>query len=332
MRGSFRVREVCKRLALAVLATAICCPASAQSANNYPNRTVKVVSPYAPGGPSDLAARLVADRLTAHFGQSFIVDNKPGANGAIGVQAVMQSAPDGYTLLVHGSAGVTIYQAVTKQPAFETLRDLTPISTVTFYDLILCAPPEAPFHDFKGFVAYAKANPGKVSYGSAGVGAMNHIGTEWLKDLVGIDVVHVPYRGDAPVAADLITGTLGVAFVSSNVALPYIRPGKLTALAVPNKQRLASLPDVPTIAELGYPTFDLRPWAALFGPAKLPAPIIESLRAALQEELAKPGVQQRLTELGIEAGTSTPDELANAIKTATANWRNVATKAHIEVE
>jgi tripartite-type tricarboxylate transporter receptor subunit TctC len=332
MRGICQISGVCKLIALASLVTALSAVAIAQQSGTYPDRIVKLVVPYAPGGPTDLAARVVAERLSARYGQSFIVDNKPGANGVIGVQAVTQSAPDGYTLLVHGSAGVTMYQAVTRQPAFETLRDLTPVTIVTYFDLILCAPPDAPFRDFKGFLVYAKEHPGKLSYGSAGIGAMNHVGTEWLKDLAGIELVHVPYRGDVPVASDLLNGTLGIAFVSSNVALPYIRSGKLKALAVPNKQRLAALPDVPTIAEQGFPMFDLRPWAAVFGPMKLPAPIVENLGKTLREELARPELQQRLVELGMEAGTSSPDELANVIKTTTEQWKSIATRAHIEVD
>ena len=145
-----------------------------------------------PGGTSD--------RRQAHheFGQSFVIENKPGANGAIGVQMLIAAPADGYTLLMHGSAGVTIYPAVMKQPAFDPLRDLTPITLVDYFDLILCVNPELPMKDVKEFVAYAKANPGKLSYGTAGVGAMNHVGTEWFKTMTGIDIVHVPYRGDAP--------------------------------------------------------------------------------------------------------------------------------------
>jgi len=221
-------------------------------ARDWPDHPVRVVVPYAPGGPLDLVARLISEKLGARFGQSFVVENKPGANGAIGVQSVMASPPDGYTLLLHGSAGVTIYQAVMKQPAFDTLRDLTPISLVIYFDLILCANPALPFRTVKEFVAYAKANPGKLSYGTAGVGAMNHVGTEWFKGIAGIDIVHVPYRGDAPVAADLAAGVLGVAFVSSNVAIPLIKAGKLRALAAPSRRRIAVLPDMPTMAEAGY--------------------------------------------------------------------------------
>src|SRR5204862_6318162 len=172
-------------------------------AADWPERPVKIVVPYAPGGPVDLVARLVGDKLAARFGQTVVIDNKPGANGAIGVQAVMAAPADGYTLLMHGSAGTTIYPVVMRHPAFDTLRDLTPITLVVYFDLILCANPELPFKTVKEFVAYAKANPGKLSYGSAGVGAMNHVGTEWCKMMTGIDIIHVPYRGDAPVANDV---------------------------------------------------------------------------------------------------------------------------------
>lgn len=218
------------------------------------------------------------------------------------------------------------------QPAFDTLRDLTPISTVAYFDLVLCANPELPFTDVRSFVAYAKAHPGKLSYGTAGIGAMNHVGTEWFKAIAGIDIVHVPYRGDAPVAADLIGGTIGVAFVSSNVAIPFIRSGKLRALAVPRKTRLAVLPDVPTMAEQGYPNFDLRPWVAFFGPAKLSPDIVASLNDALKELLATPDVAERLATLGMIATWTTPGDTAATIKANIALWKDVAGKAHIVVE
>jgi tripartite-type tricarboxylate transporter receptor subunit TctC len=301
-------------------------------AADWPNRPVRVVVPYAPGGPVDLVTRLVSEKLGARFGQSFVVENKPGANGAIGVQAVMASPPDGYTLLLHGSAGFTIYQAVMAQPAFDTLRDLTPISAVVYFDLILCANPALPFKTVREFVAYAKANPGKLSYGTAGVGAMNHVGTEWFKTMAGIDIVHVPYRGDAPVAADLTAGVLGVSFVSSNVAIPLIHAGKLKALAVPSRQRIAVLPDVPTMAEAGYPDFDLQPWTALFGPAGLDKTIVASLDGALKQILAEPAVVERLAQLSMTPAAATPEQLTSMIEKSIALWKSVAAKAKIVVE
>ena len=301
-------------------------------AADWPDHPVRVVVPYAPGGPLDLVSRLVSEKLGAQFGQSFVVENKPGANGAIGVQSVMSSPPDGYTLLLHGSAGVTIYQAVMRQPAFDTLHDLTPISLVAYFELILCANPALPFKTVKEFIAYAKANPGKLSYGTAGVGAMNHVGMEWFKSLAGIDVVHVPYRGDAPAAADLAAGVLGVAFVSSNVAIPLIQAGKLRALAVPSRRRVAVLPDVPTIAEAGFPGFDLQPWAAMFGPAGLDKRIVGSLDGALKQIVAAPDVAQRLAQLSMTAAATSPEELAALIEKSIALWKGVAAKAKIVVE
>jgi tripartite-type tricarboxylate transporter receptor subunit TctC len=302
------------------------------AAAGWPDHPIRVVVPYAPAGPVDLVTRLVGEKLGARFGQSFVVENKPGANGAIGVQSVIASPPDGYTLLLHASAGVTIYQAVMKQPAFDTLRDLTPISLVCYFDLILCANPALPFRTVKEFVAYAKANPGKLSYGTAGVGAMNHVGAEWFKSMAGIDIVHVPYRGDAPVAADLAAGVLGVAFVSSNVSIPLIRTGKLNALAVPSRHRIAVLPDVPTMAEAGYPDFDLQPWAALFGPAGLDKSIVSSLDGALTQILTEPDVVQRLAGLSMTAAATTPEQLAAVIGKSITLWKGVAAKAKIAVE
>ena len=301
-------------------------------AAEWPERPVKIVVPYAPGGPVDLVARLVGDRLGSKFGQSFVIDNKPGANGAIGVQALMAAPNDGYTLLLHGSAGVTIYQAVMRNPAFDTLRDLTPITLVVYFDLILCANPEMPFNTVKEFVAYAKANPNKLSFGSAGVGAMNHVGTEWFKMMAGIDIVHVPYRGDAPVAADVASGTLGVSFVSSNVALPLIKAGKLRALAVPSRKRLAVLPDVPTMAEAGYPDFDLQPWTGLFGPAGLDKGIEAKLSAAMKEILGEREIVERLAGLSMTPGYTTPAEFEAMIRKSVELWKGVAAKAKVSVE
>jgi tripartite-type tricarboxylate transporter receptor subunit TctC len=298
----------------------------------WPERPVRIVVPYAPGGPVDLVARLIGDKLATKFGQGFVIENKPGANGAIGVKMLMAAPADGYTLMMHGSAGVTIYPAVMKQPAFDTLRDLTPITLVDYFDLILCADPEQPIKDVKQFVAYAKANPGKLSYGTAGVGAMNHVGTEWFKTMAGIDIVHVPYRGDAPVAADLMSGILGVSFVSSNVAIPLIKAGKLRALAVPSRQRMAVLPDVPTMAEAGYPDFDLQPWTGLFGPANLDKRIVSELSVAMKDILAQPDVSERLAGLAMIPAFTTPEEFATMIGKSIALWKDVAARTKIVLE
>ena len=301
-------------------------------AADWPERPVRIVVPYAPGGPVDLVARLIGDKLAAKFGQGFVIENKPGANGAIGVQAVLAAPADGYTLLMHGSAGTTIYPVVMRQPVFDTLRDLTPITLVVLFDLILCANPAMPFKTVKEFVAYAKAHPGKISYGSAGVGAMNHVGSEWFKMMTGVDIVHVPYRGDAPVANDVASGTLGVSFVSSNVAIPLIQAGKLRALAVPSRKRIAALPDVPTMTEAGYPEFDLQPSTGLFGPAQLDKAIVARLSAALKEILAQPDVAERFGGLGMTPAFTTPEEFTAMIRKSMDLWKDVAARAKVVVE
>jgi tripartite-type tricarboxylate transporter receptor subunit TctC len=301
-------------------------------AASWPQHPVRLVTPYAPGGPLDLAARLTGEKLGARFGQSFVVDNKPGANGAIGVQAVMSAPADGYALLIHGSAGTTIYPVVMRHPAFDTLRDLTPVSLIAYFDLILCANPEMPFKTVKEFVAYAKANPGKLSYGSAGVGAMNHVGAEWFKMLAGIDMVHVPYRGDAPAATDVAGGMLGVSFISSNVAIPMIRSGKLRGLAVPSGKRVAALPDMPTMAEAGYPEFELQPSAGLFGPAQLDKEVVSKLSAAIKEILTQPDVGERLSGLGMTPAFTTPADFADMLRKSIEVWRGVAAKAKVVIE
>jgi tripartite-type tricarboxylate transporter receptor subunit TctC len=302
------------------------------TAAGWPERAVKVVVPYAPGGPLDLVSRLVGEKLAARFGQGFVIDNKPGANGVIGVQAVMAAPPDGYTLLMHGSAGSTIYPAVVREPLYHTLRDLTPITLVVLFDLILCATPDAPFRTVKEFVAYAKANPGKLSFGSAGVGAMNHVGAEWFKMMTGIDMVHIPYRGDAQVANDVASGLLGISFVSSNVAIPMIKAGKLRALAVPSRNHIAVLPDVPTMAEAGYPDFELQPSAGLFGPARLDRRIVTQLSDAMKDILAMPELTKRFHDLGMTPAFTTPAEFSTQIEKGIALWKEVTTRAKIVVE
>jgi tripartite-type tricarboxylate transporter receptor subunit TctC len=191
---------------------------SGSAAAQFPSKQVRIVVPYAAGGSADLVARYLAEKLTERWKQPVIVDNKPGASGAIGVQAVTASPADGHTLLLHAAAGLAIYQAVRKEPAFDTLRDLTPISSVVHSPLVLVVNKSLPVDDVKGLLEYVRSNPGKVSFGSAGPGAMNHVGMELLKLRTGLQMLHVPYKGDAPVVTDMLNGSLTLSFLSSNLA------------------------------------------------------------------------------------------------------------------
>jgi len=331
-RNAMKRRTFLSTAPVSLAAVAVLTTSTAPARIVWPERTVRILVPYAPGGPVDLVARLIGDRLTSKFGRSFVVENKPGANGAIGVQMLMAAPADGYSLMMHGSAAMTIYPAVMRHPAYDTLRDLTPITLVDYFHLILCANPDLPMKDVKEFVAYAKASPGKLSYGTAGIGAMNHIGMEWFNIMAGIDTVHVPYRGDPPVASDVMNGTLEIAFVSSNVAIPLIKAGKLRALAVPSRARMAVLPDVPTMAEAGYPEFELQPWTGFFGPANLDMTIVSTLSAAMKEILAQPDVAERLAGLAMVPAFTTPDEFTAMISKSISLWKDIAARTKIVVE
>jgi tripartite-type tricarboxylate transporter receptor subunit TctC len=298
----------------------------------WPERPVRLVTPYAPGGPLDLAARLTADKLAARFGQSFVVDNKPGANGAIGVQAVLAAPPDGYTLLIHGSAGTTIYPAVMRQPAFDTLRDLVPITLIVYFDLILCANPQMPFSTVKEFVAYTKANPGKLSYGSAGVGAMNHVGAEWFKMMTGIDIVHVPYRGFPAAVTDLVGGQIQTMFAIASGVLPQIEAGKMKGIAITAEKRWPTAPNVPTLGELGYPGAESYAWIGLLAPAKTPPEIIARLNAATLKALAAPEQRQGLEKQGFEVVGGGADAFDKYRHAEAERWGDVIKRTGAKVE
>jgi tripartite-type tricarboxylate transporter receptor subunit TctC len=233
-----------KRLACVLLGLAWACAASAE----YPEKPVRMIVPYPAAGAADIAARIIAERLAERWKQPVVVENRPGATGVIGVQALMASPPDGYTLILHATAGFTIYPASAKKPVYDPLKDMTPITPVAYSVLVAVVPASLPVNDMKAFLDYARKNPGKLSYGSAGIGAMNHIGMELLKLRAGLDLAHVPYKGDAPVVADMLNGNVTFSLLSSNVAIPQVRAGKLKGLAVTSRTRAESVPELPTQA------------------------------------------------------------------------------------
>jgi tripartite-type tricarboxylate transporter receptor subunit TctC len=316
------------RSLLAVLAALLAFPAFA----DYPEKPVRIVVPYAAGGPTDTVARVIAERLAERWKQQVIVENKPGAAGVIGVQAVLASPADGYTLLLHATSGLTIYQALQKTPAYDTLRDLTPISKASFSPLVLVAHPSMPFSDVKSLLAYAKQNSGKLAFASAGIGALNHIGGELLKLQTGADMVHVPYKGDAPAVADLLNGNVPIAFLSSNLALPQVEAGKLKGLAVTSAARIDAAPSLPTMIEAGLPEFELTAWNAFLGPAGLPRAIVDKVNGDLVDALGRQETRKRLAELGLTTKSGSPDELANDIRNEIAKWRAVVASARIQPE
>jgi tripartite-type tricarboxylate transporter receptor subunit TctC len=317
-----------KRLACVLFCLAWVGTAGAQ----YPDKPVRMIVPYPAAGAADFAARIMAERFADRWKQPVVVENRPGATGVIGVQALMASPPDGYTLMLHATAGLTIYPATAKKPVYDTLKDLTPISPVAYSVLVAVVPASQPASDMKGFLDFAKKNPGKLSYGSAGIGAMNHIGMELLKLRAGLDIAHVPYKGDSLVIADMLNGNVSVSLMSSNVAIPQIRAGKLKGLAVTSRTRADSVPELPTMIEAGVADFELKPWNGIIGPGGLPRDIVLKVNRDATEILGQPEVRKRLAELGFVADPAPPEAMAERIRTETEMWRGLVKRTNLVLD
>ncbi len=280
----------------------------AAAQTDYPSKPIKLVVPLAAGGGIDFTARATAQRLSEVIGQQVIVENIGGAGGTIGVSTVVRAAPDGYTLLYHSVTGV-VSSLVSKDLAYDWLRDLAPVSLVTRFAPVLIINPSLPARDLKEFIALAKANPGKFSYGSSGAGTAIHLASELFKVTADVDIVHVPYRGNAGVMPDLLAGRIQMLIDGVPPQQKNIESGVVRALAVTTRTRAASLPNVPTMIEQGI-DYEVPYWTAIFAPAATPKPIIDKLSAEIARAMQHPGVISRLRDVGTEAVGSTPEELA----------------------
>ncbi|MGE0800096.1 MAG: Bug family tripartite tricarboxylate transporter substrate binding protein [Lautropia sp.] len=304
-----------------VLATASCLisqAALAQSpADGYPNKVIRIVVPWAAGGFTDVLARLIADKMTKSMGQTVIVDNRPGASGAIGSKMVAQSPPDGYTLLLNTSdATVKLLQDKTPDPA----ADFAPISLIGTQPVVVAVGKHVPVASFAEFVARAKAAPGKINFGSPGEGSAVHLGMELLASAAGMELNHVPYKGMGPALTDLLGGQIDAVLVSFQGSAGNFKNGKLTPLAVSSLKRSAVDPSVPTIAESGV-QFELLLWYALIGPKGLPEPIVARLNSELKAALTAPDLLERLTSAGTEPIGSSPQELQRFVDAEVAKWK-----------
>jgi tripartite-type tricarboxylate transporter receptor subunit TctC len=288
-----------RRKALVLL---LACSAQLTLAQTYPNKPVKLVVPFPPGGSVDMVARMVGKSLQDSLKQPFLVENKSGASGNIGAAFVANSAPDGYTLLV-GSAGVfAANQYLYANPPFDPQKAFAPVMRIVDQPNILVVNPQSPAHSVKELVAMAKARPGKVSFGSASVGSAQHFATEIFMQQAGVDMLHVPYKGGAPALNDLMGGQIDMVFDTSPTALPYVKSGKLRALAITSSQRSPLLPDVPTMKEAGLPAFEVVTWTGIAAPAGTPKPVIDkinaAIRTALQGELSRQLAETSLIPVG----------------------------------
>ena len=282
--------------------------AQAQTAANFPNRTVKIVVPFAPGGSTDALARLLAQRLTAAWGQTVIVENKPGAGATLGADYVAKATPDGYTVLM-GAAHHTIAQNVYKSLPYHFGRDLAPVSMVALIPNVVVVNAKVPANNIQELIALAKKEPGKLNYGSAGAGTAHHLLGESFNLKSGTQIVHIPYKGSSPAVADLVSGQVQVMFDTVSSALPQINAGKTRALAVSTAKRSSALPDVPTLNETVLPGFDFGTWFGILAPAATPPDIITKMSNEIIKIVQMPEVRKQLLEMGSEPIGNTPAEM-----------------------
>jgi tripartite-type tricarboxylate transporter receptor subunit TctC len=304
--------------------------ACAQS-GGYPSKPLRLVTGSPPGGGSDYVARVLSDRFREHLGQPALVDNRPGGGGSIGTDIVAKATPDGYTMLISTGSALAVNPALQKLP-YDVRRDLQPVSQISQVPFVLAVNPSLPAKSVADLIQLARARPGKLSYASSGIGAVSHLSMELFKNLTGVDIVHVPYRGSSPAAMDLISGQIQVAFNNLIPTLPHLKTGRLRALGVSGVKRSPVLADVPTVGESGVAGYESMQWYGLVLPARTPPNIVKFLYQELMSILQEPQVRARLTDEGGDIVGSTPEQFATYIRVETAKWAKVVKAANIRPE
>lgn len=298
----------------------------------FPSKPVKWIVPYPPGGITDSVTRIVTQKLSDAIGQPIVIENKPGANSIVGADLVAKAPPDGYTMLTviaAHAANATLYAG---RLPFDPVKSFTPISLVAIAPLIMTVNNNFPAKDVKDLIAYAKANPGKVSFGSSGVGSATHLTFELLKQTAGLDMVHIPYKGTAPALTAVIAGDIQVLGDVPSSLMPHVRAGKIRALGMFSSQRVAGAPEVPTLPEAGGPAIEGSTWVLFLAPAGTPQAVINKLAGEITRIVAAPDMKARFEQLGIEAVGSTPAEAARFLDTEIAKWSKVITTAGVKAE
>ena len=302
----------------------------AAGADQYPNRPIRIIDPYAPGGSTEAQARIVGQKLTELWGQPVVIDGRPGAASAIGTAMVAKSTADGYTLLINNAALATVPN-LSRKPLFDPVKDLAPVIQICTQPLIFVAIPSMP-NNLKELLSYAKSNPGKLSFGSAGTGGATHLSMELLMSMAGIKIVHVPYKGSAPSVTAMLGGEVQLGIFSANSVLPHIHSGRLRALGVSTTTRSPAFPDVPTIAEAGVPGYEVVQWSGLFAPVNVPAVIVGKLNRQINEILKLPDVKERLARVGVDPAGGTSQELGAFTAAEVRKWAKVIEIAGIQRE
>jgi len=302
------------------------------SAQSYPARSIKLVVPFGPGGPTDVSARIVAQVVQSGLGPSVVIENRPGAGGAIGTKSVASADPDGATLLIGTSATLGVVPALVKNPGYDPIKSFAPVAKVADSTLVLVVPANFPANSVQEFVTYAKANPGKLSFASAGVGNQTQLLAELFKSKAGLDIVHVPYKSGAEMVTAILGEQVHMAFPDVSILIPLIRERKLKALAVTSAKRHPQLPDVPTMIESGIPDYIMTFWSGVVAPAGTPKEIVDRLNAAINDGLTSSAVRENLAKVGSEASPGSPQDFADFIAAETKKWSAVARTAGISLE
>ncbi len=316
-----------KIIIAAVTAFSVIAPVAAQ---NYPNRPVRFIVPFAPGGNTDVQGRLIAQKLTETWNQQVVVDNRAGAGGTVGVEMLAKAPADGYTIALASFGNILVGPSLFPKLGYDPLKDLAPVVLVSLPPGLLVVNPALPVKNVSDLIAYAKANPGKLNYGSAGNGTWNHLFAEHFKALTGIQMTHIPYKGANPAVTDVMGGQIQLSFAPFPAALPQIKSGRLRVLGVTSAQRSPVLPEVPTVAESGLPGYSAATWFAVLAPANTPTSVIAKLNKDINAVLARPEVKAAFAADGTEPAGGTPEQLRESMRTGIKQWgelvRNLGVK------
>lgn len=322
-------RTILKTAVAAALCASVCAPALAADA--WPAKPITLIVPFAPGGTTDIVGREIAQKMSEDLKQTVLVDNRPGAGGTLGAGLAARAPADGYTLFL-ATVAHTMAPGIYKKLAYDFTRDLDPIGMAATTPNVLVVNPSIPAKTVPELIAYIKANPGKVNYGSAGSGSTEHFSGELFRTITGVDIMHVPYKGGAPMMNDLLGGQIQMAIETSASASTYVRGNRVKALAVTSAKRSSAYPNLPTMEEAGVKGYEVITWFSLMAPHNTPAPVAQRLTAALNKALKDPGLQKRFEEQGVSPGNMEPKELATFIRSETARWTQVAKQANIQVD
>ncbi len=303
----------------------------AQPAADYPAKPIRLIVPFAPGGGTDITARAIAQKLTESWGQTVVTDNRPGANGTIGVDITAKSAPDGHTLTMISSSHAVNVGLYAKLP-YDLVRDLTPVTQATRQPYALVINPSVPARSVKELIAHARAKPGGINYGSSGTGGISHLGGALLGSIAGVNLVHVPYKGGAPATMDVISGQIQMIFGTLLLTGPHIKSGRLRVLAVTTAQRWPGTPELPTMQEAGVPGFEITQWYGLLAPAKTPQPVIAKLNREIARILHQPDVKEKLAADGADAVGNTPEQFGAHIRSEIAKYGKLVQQIGLKAE